>query len=327
MMVSIVIPIFNAEKYLSDCFSSISNQTYIRFEVICVNDGSTDSSERICKEWCLRDSRFKLINQTNQGVSVARNKGVEIAKGEFCCFIDADDKVDIHFLEILVFKIQDKDLVICDYTRNSKLGSGGDKDRIYNPNLLIKKILFEQIKHPNIVCFLYRKRIIDENNLKFVEGCVKNEDTEFYLKYISCCKSQVVLTDYIGYYYRVNNLSATQSPITLKSLTSIEASRRIGIYMAEKNIIKDSQIELSNGVLTYIFFTARQNNREIYDYLHKKYNVLGSMKKMLAFPVIRKQMVALAYLLFGRDYFYQFVSHLGRGAKGNATSVQDRTKD
>ena len=89
-MISVIVPVYNVEKYLEECLDSIQNQTYSDIEVILVNDGSTDTSKDICEEYCKQDSRFKLINQANQGQSVARNNGVAASTGEFFAFVDSD---------------------------------------------------------------------------------------------------------------------------------------------------------------------------------------------------------------------------------------------
>ena len=97
-MISIIVPVYNVENYLEECLESIKNQTYTDIEVILVNDGSTDGSKEICKRYCELDSRFRLINQENQGQSVARNRGVAESTGEFIVFIDSDDIVKFDLL-------------------------------------------------------------------------------------------------------------------------------------------------------------------------------------------------------------------------------------
>ena len=87
-MISIIVPVYNVENYLEECLDSIQHQTYTDIEVILVNDGSTDYSKEICEEYCRKDSRFHLINQENQGQSIARNRGVAESTGEFIVFID-----------------------------------------------------------------------------------------------------------------------------------------------------------------------------------------------------------------------------------------------
>ena len=100
-MISVIVPVYNVEEYLEECLESIQNQTYTNFEVILVNDGSTDHSKEICERYCKKDIRFHLLNQENQGQSVARNHGVSASTGELLTFVDSDDVLSIKYLEIL----------------------------------------------------------------------------------------------------------------------------------------------------------------------------------------------------------------------------------
>ena len=112
-LISIIVPVYNVESYLKRCIESILNQTFRDFELILVNDGSTDNSEIICKEYALKDERIKYFYQRNKGVSEARNKGIDNSSGEYIQFIDSDDYVDENFLEIVVnrFKRDNSDIV------------------------------------------------------------------------------------------------------------------------------------------------------------------------------------------------------------------------
>ncbi len=128
---SIIIPLFNSEKYIEKTLESISNQNFNDFEVIIINDGSTDNAAAICEKYCLNDQRFKLYNQSNQGVSIARNEGIKLAKGKYLLFIDADDFIDGQYLENLQ-KEQLKhpqSFVVLDFY---KVDLKGEKNVIYN---------------------------------------------------------------------------------------------------------------------------------------------------------------------------------------------------
>ena len=105
-LISIVIPIYNAEKYLEECLNSIKNQTYKNFEVIMVNDGSKDESETICKRFLEYDARFRYFTKENGGVSSARNLGLDNVKGDFITFIDSDDWIAENHLELLINSIK-----------------------------------------------------------------------------------------------------------------------------------------------------------------------------------------------------------------------------
>ena len=112
---SIIVPIYNAEKYLSECLDSILFQNYEHFEVIMVDDGSTDNSNEICQFYCNKDDRFKLIVQKNQGVSSARNKALELVTGNFILFVDSDDILLSNSLKFIEKKIKDNDLLCFGY--------------------------------------------------------------------------------------------------------------------------------------------------------------------------------------------------------------------
>ena len=118
-MISVIVPVYNVEEYLDECLESISHQTYTDIEVILVNDGSTDGSREICERYCQQDPRFHLINQENQGQSVARNNGVAVSKGEFVTFVDSDDILRVDLLNQLMNYMSDEiDIIECDKTED-----------------------------------------------------------------------------------------------------------------------------------------------------------------------------------------------------------------
>lgn len=301
--VSIIVPIYNAEQYLNESLSSIVHQSINDFEVILVDDGSVDASKTICKQWCARDSRFKYYSQQNSGVSAARNLGIDKANGRFICFLDADDCYDSKYLETLLELVSGKDAVLCDYTRDEDLGLSGDINDVF-PKELILNVIYERIKHPGLYCFLYKRSIIEDNKIRFTVGCIKNEDTEFYINYLASCSKPVAVTSYKGYYYRPNPSSVMSAPITERSFTSIDAARRINHVLCSKHIIEDDTIIYFNSVLVYSYGLSRQGNRTLYDSLHNKHNVSKAMRKMLSFPRLSKKIVALIYLISGRNAFY-----------------------
>ena len=110
-LVSVIIPIYNVEKYLRECLDSVINQSYTNLEIICVNDGSTDSSGEIVQEYAKKDCRIVYIEQQNSGQSIARNVGLERVKGEWIYFLDADDYIDLDCLEEMVSALRYGDVV------------------------------------------------------------------------------------------------------------------------------------------------------------------------------------------------------------------------
>lgn len=306
-LVSIIVPIYNAERFLSDCLNSIEQQTFKNFEVICVNDGSKDNSIEICQKWVNRDKRFKLFNQDNRGVSAARNKGLDIATGQYVCFIDSDDMVAPFYLSHLLSVASDGSFPICSYATNiNKMIENHNTVKKYIAEDFIHHIIYETRTHPNLWAMLFKYCLIRENNITFTEGCFVNEDTEFFVKYL-IYENRVCVTDTKAYYYRINPMSVMRSPMTIKALTSIEASQRINKLLFDKGVINDEIIVVSNGVLNYAYSLSKDRNKELYEYLHDHYDVKGAMKKMLVFPRLSKKMVAFFYLLVGKTNFFNIV--------------------
>lgn len=303
-MISIIIPIYNSELYLRDCFDSILGQSYKDFEVICVNDGSSDQSGALCRKYSQNDSRFVYIEQSNGGVSSARNRALREAKGEYICFVDSDDMLEPHYLENLLDLANNGAFAVCSYSRDlSKLSSETIHTREYDSKEFITHILNESIEHPNIWMMLFKNSIIQMQHLDFTLGCVRNEDTEFYMKYL-IHEDKVVVSDYKGYFYRKNENSAVHQ-FNKKSLTYIEADIRIAQILRENNIVSDDNLIVPASVQYFVYKTAVQGNKELYDYLHKHYEVKEMMRKMIKFPRVARKGVSVCYLLLGEKLFYK----------------------
>lgn len=308
-MISIIVPIYKAEQYLRDCLVSIQKQTYSDFEAICVNDGSPDNSADICQEFVNNDSRFIFINQENGGVSSARNRALKEAKGEYVCFVDSDDVIEPHFLEHLINLSRDGAFSVCSYSRDiARLTPDATNVFEYEAKDFIRHILNESIEHPNIWMMLFKNSIIQTKHLDFTLGCVRNEDTEFYMKYL-VNETKVRVSDYKGYYYRDNADSAAHK-FDIKALTFIDADARISKFLVENNIIADDNHIVPASVQYFVYQTARQANKELYDYIHEHYDVKPLMKKMTSFPRMARKGVAYCYLFLGRSLFYNFISKL-----------------
>ncbi len=180
---SIIIPVYNVEEYLGECLESIVNQSFKDFEVICVNDGSTDNSLKILQKYAEKDERFKVLNQENQGQGVARNNALKIANGEYILFVDPDDFVEFDMLEVLEARlnVQNVDIAFFDYQifgENTKtkivrfmdemknnLNLNIDDNFVFNWQELIKNN-FSSI--PMMVWNrVYSNKFIQDNNIRF----------------------------------------------------------------------------------------------------------------------------------------------------------------
>lgn len=198
MLISIIIPVYNAQKYLEECLYSILNQNFKDFEVIMVNDGSTDISGELCEKFCLKDNRFVTYHQENMGASSARNLGVTKANGEWITFIDSDDTINPGYLEnFSAFVNEHIQLIVQGFIKwHNKDDHGSIKD--FN--------LLQFGRHVHLyplgpVAKLYRKSIIVKNNVFFDETLHKGEDTDFNLNYLSYCE-HIKVFDQNNYNYR-----------------------------------------------------------------------------------------------------------------------------
>ena len=218
-MISVIVPVYNVERYLEECLNSIQQQSYTDIEVILVNDGSTDHSKTICERYCEEDSRFYLLNQTNQGQSVARNVGVAASKGEFIAFVDSDDIIQKNYLEKLMqYMTEEVDIVESNFTVSKKdfLVENSKETRILfegNSNEAVK-IFPNHVLSVNPVTKLYRRKIVE--SLPYPEGLIF-EDVYCgigMLKYIR----KIIKIDYVGYYYRQHQASTMHQEFSPKKL-------------------------------------------------------------------------------------------------------------
>lgn len=174
--VSVIIPVYNVEKYIGKCIDSVINQTYRDIEIICVNDGSTDNSLNILRDYAQKDNRIIIISQENQGAAIARNNGLNNAKGDYICFLDSDDYVEYTFLETMYKQItlQNSDMCLCKskYVFNDKLvycHSDIKTEILHKPIFSVQDIPDKIFQICSIPCFtkLYRTEFIKNNGLEF----------------------------------------------------------------------------------------------------------------------------------------------------------------
>lgn len=194
--ISVIVPIFNAGAYLAKCIESLIHQPYTALQIILVNDGSTDDSLAIAQQYAAQDSRIEVYTQTNQGQSVARNLGLQYAKGEYISFVDADDYIDNDFYTVLMQHIGDLDCVQIGYRRVTAQGK-----------VLLEKLPkhFHQFTSP---CMrLYRRELFTKHDLRFPSGMIY-EDVVFSLDFWGTKPSYRILS-YTGYNYLANTSSTT----------------------------------------------------------------------------------------------------------------------
>ena len=205
-LVSIIVPVYNAEQYISRCVDSILAQKFTDFELILVNDGSKDSSLAICRSYMAKDSRIIVCDQKNDGASSARNHGIDVSKGDYICFVDADDYVNENYLLHLY---QDKSLdVDIDLVMHGMYKVKGEtsipitfnETKTYS---LEDGFFFNDVylfKFCGPCCKLFCREIISKYNIRYNSDIVYSEDFDFLAKYLIHC-NKIRISDRQNYYY------------------------------------------------------------------------------------------------------------------------------
>ena len=223
--ISVIIPVYNAEKYIDKMINSILCQTITDIEIIIINDASTDNSLSICNNYAKEDSRIKVISKDNEGVSKARNLGMECSKGEYIMFLDADDWVENDMCEIMYNKIKlvEADICFCNHimefdNRNEKINFGISKCFVKKEEIAEEVILpLIEEKDTNKIHLrasfrspwgkLFKRSIIIDNNIRFKPELSIGEDFIFDIEYLSLANKVTFIDNYL-YHYRINNQSA-----------------------------------------------------------------------------------------------------------------------
>lgn len=234
-MISVIVPIYNVEKYLEKCIESILAQTYTDYELILVNDGSTDGCYEICQKFSKRDVRIKLINKPNGGLSSARNVGIDNSKGDYITFVDSDDYISKYMLQELYRGLceNEADIAMCSFKRVK------ENETIVDENCSIKVDI-----HDSIECFrriytdkvdeytvawgkLYKSSLFQK--IRYPEG--KIHEDEFVTYKVFAQANRVVYIDTPLYFYLIRNQSIMHSTFSKKSLARLDAYiERIGYF-------------------------------------------------------------------------------------------------
>ena len=221
-MISVIVPVYNVEKYIRACLDSIINQTYRDLEIILVDDGSTDNSGAICDEYAKKDSRIKVIHKENGGQSVARNIGLQKAKGEFIGFVDSDDSIELDMFESLFSAIQNVDIAICGYNLvagDKRIESGLlGQNKTLNQAELWKEI-FGNLNNA-VWNKLFRRELLSGIcfDAKFAHG----EDLIFNILYLKSAKTGKYINRYLYNYYKRGD-SITTGKFTKRKLLEVDS--------------------------------------------------------------------------------------------------------
>lgn len=282
--ISIIIPVYNVEKYIAKCIESILNQTFKDFELILVDDGSKDSSGRICDFYAMKDNRISCFHKKNEGVSIARNFGIGKSKYNWICFIDSDDWVESHFLESFYkYEFEEKTLIIqgilYDYSDIKKENKfffkyNNKKFPISNKEQIIESRILE---NGCPIGKLFNKNILTENNILFDQKISTHEDHLFVWTYLQHINN-IQLSETVSYHY-MKREGLTLSSKFHPSEELIDVSDKL---TNELNVLKDlcniSETEYLKKV--YMDFGVYQLIEAAYNINKNNYNtILKSIKE------------------------------------------------
>lgn len=221
---SIIIPVYQVKDYLKECIDSILNQSYTDWELIIIDDGSTDGSAEICDGYACE--KVKIIHQQNEGLSVARNRGLEIASGAYIGFVDSDDYLLPNFFETLISLA---DQYHADIVCSNILITGKNENSIPRPPILLnryhamKQLIIQNLYNHGVCVKLFRAEIA--KSAKFLRGFTSEDVMFSYMTFKSADK--IVSSNYRGYVYRIHENSITTSPFSYKNFDLFEIMQKI----------------------------------------------------------------------------------------------------
>lgn len=312
-MISIIVPVYNVEEYLEQCLDSIQSQTYKNLEVILVNDGSTDGSKEICEKYCKRDTRFRLMNQTNQGQSVARNRGMQESRGEFLTFVDSDDVIKEDMLEQLMKQMTSEniDIVECWYTHNEQELKPKTEENIGivfrgDAKEALISLCRDNIVRLNPVAKLFRREVI--LNFPFLEGLIY-EDVYSGIGILKQIRNMVKI-NYTGYYYRLRSGSTMNREFNLKNLDLFTICDKVEqLYEGDVDILPYIHRRLFHLVLMHVvdyhIFEGNTYEEKYRNYLNKYAKKSKKSFLIRAYLLFPKHIVIISRILGGLQWRWQ----------------------
>lgn len=205
-LISIIIPIYNSSNYLRRCLDSVLNQSYLNYECLLINDGSTDNSKNICDEYALKDSRFRTFHKKNEGISPTRNLGLRHSQGDWIIIIDSDDYIEPDYIKEFLKAPYESNLIIQSISDYSKGDPSCNIEYHFKNKLYVKEEIGDLFSDKNIYKYgttwsrMYKKDIITKNKLQFTNAYSTKEDVLFSITYLKYCNN-VYTSSYEGYHY------------------------------------------------------------------------------------------------------------------------------
>lgn len=284
-LISVVVPVYNAEKTIRRCIESVLIQDYSNFELILIDDGSQDTSLKICKSY--HDNRIKVIHRENKGVSITRNEGINVAKGKYIFFIDSDDYIrNRYFSSLLNIKNDENVLTMCQI--EGLEFNNNFCETLVDFSNLDKKVFLQLNKDFLLygpVAKLYDLGIIKKNNILFPEDISFGEDLLFNFQYLRCV-DKIKYTDKTSYFYdRSNEISLSQKYRKNRYENEIILFNALYDFFVEKNILDNDSKEYLYG---RIFDSAYNSIADIYEFEKNFRTKLNMVSKILNDKILKE---------------------------------------
>jgi len=319
--ISVIIPAYNVEKYVEKTLRSLIDQTFKDFEAIIINDGSTDNTEKIIKE-VLQDTKFqwKLINQENQGVSAARNRGIIESKGEYISFLDADDYYHPTFLEKMYNRAKENnyDVVFCNYSmvnQNGKTIAEPKQKKEYFGIELTGEEVLKQILYGHVyiwtASYICKKKLLNEHNILFTKGCTHGEDQEFWMKVFFHAMLVNSVTETLVYY--VKRKGSAVSYNSLKHFNYVGAMKRVEKYLERQKANSEilSLMKTKKIPQSYVSCFASLSRGESKEFILRVVKNKKIKGHLLAYqPESLKEKIKLKVLLYFPRLFYFYYNKI-----------------
>ena len=315
-LISIIVPIYNVDKYLEECIESLRNQTYKNLEIILINDGSTDNSEQICRQEAKQDNRIVFINKKNGGSASAKNVGLKNAKGNYIAFVDSDDFIEPDMIECMVniIKKYNADIVQCklrDYYTNTIYFK---QEEINEKSMDVKEFLYLILKQWENSLFcnkLFKREVIE--NVFFKEGrCI---DDEFFTYKCVINSKSIVTSNKIVYNYRMRKSGVMKSESSQKQILKDRVDYLYERYEIVRKIYKDLDKDLDKDflehLLTYYLIISKDYyvDEKLLDYM--KNNLKSIKGKIITSNIdIRVKMQILKFMMTKSDKYIQSKNQL-----------------
>lgn len=311
-LVSIIIPVYNVEKFVKESVLSAITQTYQNLEIVVVNDGSTDNSSKICHELEKKDNRVKVYDKENGGVSSARNFGVEHAKGEYLMFLDGDDRLTANAVEGLLEVLQREDADICigkgitiseKDTMKPKPSSKNSFIKVLTPEEAIENALYEADFSFSCNIKIYKKNVF--KNISFPNGRTFEDLATIYKVFLNCKK--IVYTKFNMYYYILRSGSIVSSLNPLKNIDFFVAAQEVQGFIEANypNILKAANYKVFSAALE-LFVKYPPSEKQLSSQNKKdKKNIWNIIKKYRTEILINKKSRTKYRILAFVSYFGQ----------------------